>query len=158
MRSGENQHRIPKKIHNHRQPCPCTVDCIGHVGFLANQHSRRRSISPRSLNRRLRRSQISWVPATMLQLQKMHLRHGQTIRLILWQTQPKRLQTNLSPAHRPILLRINRSIPSCIRSRLHNSRVYNSQNWRCCFSIGAFNLQCLNLADTQSMRRQFSFK
>ena len=59
VRSGENQHRIPKKIHNNRQPCPCIVDRIGHFSFLANQYSRRRSISLGSLNRNLWRSQVS---------------------------------------------------------------------------------------------------
>jgi hypothetical protein len=91
-RENQRNHRIPKKIHNIWQPCSCFLDCIRHCSFPANQSGGWRGFSLGCAHCNLWCAKVSRLPATMLQLQKMHLWLGQISSIVLWETQPQRLQ------------------------------------------------------------------
>ncbi len=84
----------------------------------------------------------------MLQLQKMHLWLRQISCSVLWQTQPQRLQIQLSLASCYFLLHLSWTISSSGIAGFNRPSVHYSQI--CCSgcSIGTFSLQRINLAQT----------
>ena len=78
---------------------------------------------------------VSGLPASLLQLQKMHLWLGQISGAIFWKTQPKRLQIQLQAAHCDFLLCANWTFSSCICIVLFYARLRCSK--RSCFCLPA---------------------
>ena len=82
----------------------------------------------------------SRLSATMLQLHKMHSRHGTLGCIILWQTHLQRLQIQLQTAHSNILHSIYRGVSSSIRTLLSSHRFHSRQSSDFCGSFGVYNL------------------
>lgn len=76
----------------------------------------------------------------------MHLRHGKISRIVLWKTQPQRLQTYLQTARSHLLLRPNWTLPSRFCPVHHNSSIHNPKGSRYNCAFGVNGLQRINLA------------
>ena len=128
IRKRENQrnHRVPEEIHNNWQSCACVLDCFRYCSFFAHQYSNWRGIPIDCAYYYLWSAQVSGLHATLLQLQKMHVWLRQTFSIVLWETQPKRLQIQLQITNSHLLLCLNRPISSSNPARQHNSSVCNS--------------------------------
>ena len=100
-----------------------------------------------SANRNLWCTALHRVPASMLQLHKMHSRHGTPGSIILWQTHLQRLQIQLQTAHSNILHSIYRGVSSSIRALLRGHGFHGHQSSGFCGSFGIYNLQRLNVAN-----------
>jgi len=83
----------------------------------------------------------------MLQLHKMHSRHGTLSSIILWQTHLQRLQIQLQTAHSNSLHSIYRSVSSNIRTLLCGHKFNSGQSSGFCNSFSVYNLQRLNMAN-----------
>ena len=96
------------------QPCRSSLDYIRQHRSLAVQSDSRLDIPRGCAHWHLWNPQVSRLPSTLLPLQKMHVWHGQISRIVLWETQPQRLQRNLRLSRSHLLLRFAWSFPAAI--------------------------------------------
>ena len=82
----------------------------------------------------------SGLSASMLQLHKMHSRHGTLGSIILWQTHLQRLQIQLQTAHSNNLHAVYRGVSSNIRALLCTHRFHSRQSSGFCGSFSVYNL------------------
>jgi hypothetical protein len=69
-KKNQRNHRVPKNLHNNRQPCPRSVDCTGHRGVPTYQFSRWCHIPHSCTNRHIWSTQVFGLPATCYNCKK----------------------------------------------------------------------------------------
>ncbi len=143
---NQRNHRVPQNIRHPGKHRPRRMDHTRHGSYFPYQLGRRHRVPAGFAHRRLRHPQVPRLPPPLLQLQKMHLRHGQTSSTLLRQTQPQRLQTHLPPTHRPFLLCASRAAPSGHPARIYPASIHASQGGGSVFPHRVFGVQCVNLA------------
>ena len=146
-RRNQRNHRVPPNIRHRRKHCPRRMDHPRCGGSFACQLGRRRRFPAGPTHRHLRHPQIPRLPAPLLQLQKMHLRHGQARSTILWETQPQRLQIQLPSTRRPLLLHSARTLAGSNLARLNHTSLHPNKNRSAGDSLGIHGFQRLNMAN-----------
>jgi hypothetical protein len=88
----------------------------------------------------------------MLQLHKMHSRHGAPGSVVLWKTHLQRLQIQLQTSRSNILHAIHRNVSCSIRTLLSHRRFHSYQSGCFCDSFSLYNLQRLNVANKKTLK------
>lgn len=144
---------FPQKISFIWQPRPFRVDCSWCSCFSTVRFNNWYCISCGNADLNLWFTASSGLSASMLQLHKMHSRHGTISSIILWQTHLQRLQIQLQTPHSNNLHSIYRGVSSNIRALLCTHRFHSGQSGGFCGSFSGYNLQRPNVANKKTLNR-----